>query len=136
MSNGDRDRRTSQSMFASKLFARAAAVFGPRSAPPIEYPRAVAAPDHVPPSWLWELDEYEGGEEFLLALHAELGDLLEARSAGVNAPGGRSAKAPRDPATSERAARLCNSRRRSGPASRQAVNDHRGRRGECPKTRP
>jgi hypothetical protein len=72
------------------------------------------------PDWRSELDRNEPYDELTLALHAELGEVLEARIWGGRPPMAIAAEGT--------ARRSCGRRTRG-------AHDHLGRRGQCPKTR-
>ncbi|HEX2466823.1 MAG TPA: hypothetical protein VHJ54_01330 [Solirubrobacterales bacterium] len=74
--------------------------------------------DRERPDWRQEFDAHDAHDELSLALHADLGKLLEARISGW----------PRMAIATAGATRTCGRRERR-------INADLGRRGQCPKTR-
>jgi hypothetical protein len=108
-------------MIRPRISARtAAALLGIRIAGGQERDQRSRVVDLEPPERRPELDRQELDDELSLALHAELGELLEARAYGG-----------RPPMAIGRADTAC---RRCGRRRRGDQNDL-GRRGQCPMTR-
>jgi hypothetical protein len=108
-------------MIRPRISARAAAaLLGIRIAGGQERQQRSTVIDPEPPLRRPELDRQELDDELSLALHAELGELLEARAYGGRPPmaiGRADSARPR-----------CGRRRRG-------VHNDLGRRGQCPTTR-
>jgi hypothetical protein len=99
----------------------AAALIGIRIAGGEERPHRSSSVALQVPDWRSELDRNEPHDELTLALHADLGELLEARVWGGRPPMAIAAEGT--------ARRSCGRRRGS-------ARHHVGRRGPCPKMRP